>query len=469
VDALVSNYQGRAPIADGEAFDVSPANLEARTLRFTVPEGIKVALLPKKTRGEEVHATLTLRYGNAENLKDFEAAASFLPPLMLRGTRHLSRQQLMDELDRLKANLSTGSGQGRGGRGGAPAASAGSVSFSIQTTHANLPTVLDLLRQVLCEPTLPEEEFELLKHARLAGLEQMRTEPSALAPRTLTRLLSTYPKDDIRYVPTIEEEIERVQAVTLDQVRTLYGEYLGSGHGALAIVGDFDPDECTEVLKKAMTGWTAAKPYARIARPVTSQPPGSQQRINTPDRANATYTAGLVFSLKDDNPDYPALVMANFILGGDTLSSRLGDRIRQQEGLSYGVNSSFSAAAFDPRANFTVTAISNPQNIAKVAQAAREEMERLSRDGVSEAELVRAKAGYLQQLKVMRTNDATLAGMLHSMLFNRRTFAYYSELENKIAALTPEQVSEAFRQHIDLQKLVIISAGDFEKTTASGD
>ncbi|HSX83720.1 MAG TPA: pitrilysin family protein, partial [Candidatus Saccharimonadia bacterium] len=346
---------------------------------------------------------------------------------------------------------------------------AGSVSFSIQTTRANLPAVLDLLRQVLREPTLPEEDFEILKRERLAGLEQMRTEPSALAPRTLTHLLATYPKDDVRYVPTIEEEIERVQAATLDQVGALYGEYLGSGHGALVIVGDFDPDECTEVLKKAMTGWTAAKPYARIARPVTSQPPGTQQRINTPDRANAMYTAGLLLPLKDDDPDYPALVMANFILGGNTLSSRLGDRIRQQEGLSYGVTSSFSAAALDQRANFTVTAISNPQNIAKVAQATREEMERLIRDGVSGAELARAKAGYLQQLKVMRTNDAALAGMLNSLLFNHRTFAYYSELENKVESLTPEQVSEAFRQHIDPQKLVIISAGDFEKTTSGGD
>jgi zinc protease len=417
-----------------------------------------------------VHATLTLRYGNAENLKDLEAAASFLPQLMLRGTRHLTRQQLMDELDRLKANLSAGSAQGRGGRGGgAPAASAGSVSFSIQTIRANLPAVLDLLRQVLHEPTLLEEEFEILKRERLAGLEQMQTEPSALAPRTLTHLLSAYPKDDVRYVPTIEEEIARTRAMTLDQVRTLYHEYLGSGHGALAIVGDFDPDACTEVVKKAMTGWTAAKPYARIARPMTSQPPGTQQRINTPDKANATYTAGLLLPLKDDDPDYPALVMANFILGGNTLSSRLGDRIRQQEGLSYGVYSSFSAAALDPRANFTVTAISHPQNIARVAQAAREEMERLSRDGISDAELARAKAGYLQQFKVVRTNDATLAGMLNNLLFNNRTFAYYSELENKIESLTPEQVSEAFRQHIDLQKLVIVSAGDFAKTTAGGD
>src|SRR5262249_37249659 len=367
VDGLVSNYPGRDPISAGDAFDVSPANLEARTLRLTVPEGLQVALLPKKTRGEEAHATLTLRYGNAENLKDLEAAASFLPPLMLRGTKHLSRQQLMDELDRLKANLSAGSGQGHGGRGGgAPAESAGSASFSIPTPRPNLPAVLDLLRQVLREPTLPEGEFEVLKRDRLASLEQMRTEPSALAPRTLAHLLATYPKDDVRYVPTIEEEVERVRAVTLDQVRTLYHEYLGSGHGALAIVGDFDPQECTEVLKKAMTGWTAAQPYARIPRPVTAQPPGTQQRINTPDRANATYTAGLLLPLNDNDPNYPALVMANFILGGSTLSSRLGDRIRQKEGLSYGVGSSFSAAALDQRANFTVTAICNPRNIDKV-------------------------------------------------------------------------------------------------------
>jgi zinc protease len=470
VDALVSNYTGREPLAAVEAFDVSPANLEAHTLRLTVPEGIKVALLPKKTRGAEVRVILTLHYGNAENLKNLEAAASFLPPLMLRGTRHLTRQQLMDELDRLTANLSATSGQEYGGRGGggAPEVSAGAVSFAIHTTRAHLPAVLDLLRQVLREPTLPAEEFEILRRERLAGLERMRTEPSALAPRTLAHLLSTYPKDDVRYVPTIEEEIARVQAVTLDQIHTLYHEYLGSGHGTLAIVGDFDPDACIEVLQKAMSGWDAARPYARIPWPVTAQPPATQQRINTPDKANATYTAGLVLPLKDDDPDYPALVMANYILGGNSLASRLGDRIRQQEGLSYGVTSRFSAAALDPRATFAVTAISNPQNIAKVAQAAREEIERLRRDGVADTELARAKAGYLQQRQVMRTNDAALAGMLNSLLFNHRTFAYYSELEHKIEALTPEQVSEAFRQHIEPQKLVIISAGDFDRTTTDG-
>src|SRR6185369_17065924 len=141
VNALVSNYQGRAPISEGEAFEATPANVEARVQRQELTEGIKVSLLPKKTRGDEVHLTLTLRYGDENNLKGFESAAGFLPQLMLRGTKKLSYQQLRDELDKLTATLGTGGGGGRGrrGGGGGAAASAGAVSFSIQAKRDTLP------------------------------------------------------------------------------------------------------------------------------------------------------------------------------------------------------------------------------------------------------------------------------------------------------------------------------------------
>src|SRR5205814_635686 len=119
--------------------------------------------------------------------------------------------------------------------------------------------------------------------------------------------------DDIRYVPTIEESIERLKSATYDQVVRLHHEYLSSQSGELTIVGDFDPDVCLPILKETLKGWTAAKPYARIASPVTNGAPGSQQKINTPDKANATYTAGILFPLRDDHPDYPALLMGNYI------------------------------------------------------------------------------------------------------------------------------------------------------------
>lgn len=471
--SLVANYQGRAPIAEGETFEATPAHVEARVQRPELPEGIKVSLLPKKTRGEEAHLSLTLRYGNEENLKGLESAAGFLPELMMRGTQKLTYQQLRDELDKLKATLSAGGGGGggrgrRGGGGGGGGAPAGTVSFSIQAKRDTLPAVLKILRQVLREPILPADQFEVLKRQRLANLEESRTEPSALAPRLLQRQLNPHPRDDIRYVPTIDESIERLHAASHAQVTRLYREYLGSQSGELTIVGDFDPDACLPILKETLAGWTAAKPYARIVSPVPGELAGSHHQIRTPDKANATYTAGLVFPLRDDDPDYPALVMGNYIFGGGTLSSRLGTRIRQKEGLSYGVSSGLTASSFDRRASLTITAICNPQNIDRLEKAAQEELDRLLRDGMTQDELEKAKQGYVQAQKVGRSSDTALMGMLSNLRHLGRTMAFQAEYEKKIEALTPEQVLAAWRRHIDPKRLVIVPGGDFQTKTARG-
>jgi zinc protease len=463
VTSLVEGYKGRAAIAAGEAFDATPANIEARVQRTDLPEGVKVTLLPKKTRGQEVQLMLTLRYGNEENLKGYKAAAGFLPQLMLRGTKQLSYQQLRDELDRLNATLGTG-GDSRGGRGrGGPSAAwaAGAVRFSIQTKRDNLPAVLEILRQVLREPALPADQFELMKRERLASLEQARTDPGMLANRLLSHQLAPYAKDDIRYVPTIEESIDRLAATTHDQVVQLYHEYLSSQAGEVTIVGEFDPDVCLPVLKQALHGWTATKAYERIVRPAPEGLVGSQHQRRTPDKANATYAAGLVFPLRDDDPDYPALVMANDIFGGGALASRLGTRVRQQEGLSYSVGSNLDVSSFDKRASLTINAIYNPQNITRVEKAIQEEFARLRRDGVTADELERAKQGFLEAQKVRRSTDGTLAGWLSELSYTGRTMTDQAELEKKIAALTPEQVVAAVRNHLAPEKLITVTAGDF--------
>ena len=283
-----------------------------------------------------------------------------------------------------------------------------------------------------------------------------------LAPRMLQRELTHYSKENIRYVPTIEESLDRLRHVTHPQVVELYRDYLGSQSGELTIVGDFDPKACLPILKQTLAGWTPAKPYARIASPLTSESVGSQHAIKTPDKANATYTAGLLFALRDDAPDHPALVIGNYILGAGTLSSRLGNRIRQKDGLSYGVSSSLTASSEDERAGLTITAICNPQNMSHLEQDVQEELARLLREGVTEEELSKAKEGYLQAQKVGRASDIAVAGQLSGLRHVGRTMAFEAALEKKIEALTPAQVQVALQKHIDPKKLVIVSAGDFE-------
>jgi zinc protease len=321
---------------------------------------------------------------------------------------------------------------------------------------------------VLREPLLPADQFELLKRERIAAMEQAKTEPAMLAPRALQRQLNPYPPEDIRYVPTTDESLERLHQVTYEQVAQLYHDYLGSQDGELTIVGDFDPAPCVASLKETLSGWKAAKPYARIAMPIVGDQSGGRQSIDTPDKANATYTAGLIFPLRDDDADYAALVMGNYILGSGALSSRLGDRIRQKEGLSYGVSSSLVASAWDKRATLTITAICNPQNMSRVEIAAREELNRLLRDGVKPEELAQAKQGYLQARKVGRTSDQALTGLLSSLRQLDRTMAYEADMDQKIEALTPETVTAALRSHIEAKKLAVVVAGDFGvKTTAA--
>ena len=427
--------------------------------------GVKVAFLPRKTRGESVDLRLTLHYGNAENLKGLTDAASFLQPLMSRETKSLNRQQIQDALDRNFARMGGGGGRGRGRRGGGGGGgeSLGSVSFSVQTRRVNLSPVLEILRQILREPTLPARDFEVMKNERIAALEQRRSDPGSLGANRLQRLLSHYPSDDVRDVPTVDEHIERLKKVSLEQVQSLYRGYLGANHGELVVVGDFDPSEITPILARMLDGWNAEKPYARVERACQANVQPERVTILTPDKENAIYLAGLSVPLRDDSPDYAALVVGNFILGGGGLSSRIADRLRQKDGLSYGSGSSLTVSPLDPRADLTINAIYNPGNVSKVVSDVDEELERLLRDGVTTAELERARTGYLEQQQNQRTNDAAITAALAENLRVGRTMQFQADLEQKIKHLTREAVNDALRKYIDPKRLSVITAGDFKK------
>lgn len=449
VAAMVRDYRGREALAPGEAFDVAPAAIEGRTRRSQLSGGLHVALLPKKTRGETVSLSLRLRYGDAQSLTGQATAADFLAELMARGSKQLGFQQLRDALDREKTQLGA-SGE------------AGVISFTLRTKRTNLAPAVEILRQILREPALSADELEVLRREQLADIEQTLSDPQALASKTMRRALTRYPADDPRYVSTGPESAERVRALRIEQVRELHTRFVGGQNGELVVVGDFDPAALAQ-LTQSLDDWTSSVPYARLTREIPAALEAGKQVIQTPDKENAVYLAAGLTPLRNDDPDFPALVIANYILGGGSLSSRLGDRVRQKEGLSYGVGSAFSAQSLDKRAAWQIQAITNPTNMARVEQVIREELEKLLQDGVTEEEVTRAKGGYLQQQQVARSNDDRLAGLLADTLYDGRTMAFHADLETRIQALDEGRVSDSVRKHLDLKKLVLVTAGDFTK------
>ncbi|MBX9582042.1 MAG: insulinase family protein, partial [Gemmataceae bacterium] len=464
VETLVKDYKGQAQGAAGEAFDPTPANLDAR-LKVVEEDGLKVGLLPKKNRGETVSLVVTLHYGNEASLKGQTVAAGMMPGLMMAGTKKHDRQALREALDALGVRISPGlgGGPGRGGRGGGGGGALGQLTFSVEAKRDTLPKALELLGEILREPAFPAAEFETTKRGMRAGIAASASDPAALAQNRLARALSPYGPDDVRYVPTLDENLARVEAVSLDQVKALYEAQVGAGKAEVGVVGDFDPEATVAAVRAMLKDWKSSVPVERVARAAPADKPGLKEDISTPDKANAVLLAGLAFPLTDADPDYPALRVGNFLFGGSTLSSRLGDRIRQKEGLSYGVTSGLSVSARDPSASLTVNAITNPANIDKVEKAVNEELARFLAEGPSESELSDAKTAYLEGQKVGRTGDAAIAGQIATNLDLGRTFAHAAEQEKKVAALTRDEVTAAFRKHVDPKKLVVVRAGDFKK------
>jgi zinc protease len=467
LDTVVKDYHGGSVAEAGEVFDPTPENLDART-RIVEAGGLKAGLLPMKNRGGTVSLVLTLHYGNEESLKGQTAAAGMLPSLMMAGTKTHDRQALRDELDVLGVRISPGGGGfgrggGRRGGGGGGGGTPGQLTFSVQAKRATLPAALRLLGEILREPAFPEDELDAQKRRSRSRSAMGRTEPSVLAANRLARALSPYPPDDVRYVPTAEESERRQGAVTLAQVKALYEKQLGGTVAELAVVGDFDPDATLAQVREILKDWKSDVPVRRIGRAAPADQAGLKDEILTPDKANAVFLAGLAFPLKETDPDYAALRLGNFILGGNTLSARLGNRIRQKEGLSYGVTSSVTAPPRDPDARFTVNAITNPVNIDRLEKAVREELAAFLAQGPAPAELADARKAYLEAQKVSRAGDAALAGQIITNLQLGRTFAHTRDMEKRIAALTPDDVKAAFRKYIDPKKLVIIRAGDFPK------
>jgi zinc protease len=452
VASMLKDYKGSAPVAAGEAFDPAPLNIDVRTTRSTLPSGLKLSLLPKKTRGETVVANLTLRIGDEKTLTNRATASQLASAMLMRGTAKHSRQEIQDEFDRLKARVNVG---------GASAA----VNASVETTGANLPAALRLLTEVLREPSFPPDEFEQLRQQRLAGLEQQKSEPQAISVVTLQRHLRPYPKGDVRYVSTIDEGIAELKAASLDEAKKFYADLYGAQRGELVVVGDFDAKEITTLATELFGTWRSAQPYSRVVDSFRDVP-SINQSVETPDKANAFFMAGQNLSLRDDDPDYPALVLGTYMLGGGFLNSRLATRVRQQEGLSYGIAAQLQASSLDKSGFFMVQAIYAPQNVARLEAAIKEEIDRALKEGFTADEMRAAKEGLLQSRQVGRAQDPELARRLGQLAFVERTVSWDGELEQRINALSAADVQAALKRYIDLGKLSIVKAGDFAKAPA---
>ncbi len=449
ISAMTDGYEGREMASEGEAFEASYDNIDSRTKTAELDKTVEYAFLAKETRADAVRARISLRFGSPSSLKDRQMAANFAGMMLNKGTENMDRQQIEDRLDELKASVRIG-GDAEG-------------AFAIiETERDQLAAVIDLVGELMMKPTFPEEEFQKLKDEELASIAENRSEPQAIALTELRRRMSNYDESDPRYTMNFDEEVEALNAVTLDEVKSFYTDFYGATDATMAVVGDFDEAEVEAALDRNFASWESPSRYERLESDFY-QPEQQNVEFETPDKANAWFLAAQNMELSTSDDDYPAVMLGNYMLGGGALKSRLADRIRQQDGLSYGVGSFFNADDQDQSATLGGYAFFAPENVEAVEKAFFEEIEKVLADGFTDEELVAAKSGWKQGQEVSRAQDGTLAAMLNNNLYLDRDMQWSEEMETKVMALTVEEINAAMKKYLNPENMVVIKAGDFAK------
>jgi zinc protease len=449
--ALLKDYKGREAAAAIERFEPSNLAIEARVVKRTLPGGMKLALLPRDTRGERVTGTLRLHWGTLEALTGRRDDAMFLAQMMLKGTTSMSRVELHDRLAELDSNLSAS-----GGMTG--------LTVSFNAPRANLDAVLAILADVLRNPVFPASEFEQVRRSYLAQNQANRNDPSALAWNALNRHLVRYPKSDPRSVLTLDEVEQAALQATPERLAAFYREFAGASDSELAVVGPIDVERVQELMRGGFGDWKSPRPYERITRPWQPHEP-EQILLNLPDKANAVYAAALPVPVEEQDADVPALFAAVEMLGGRA-GARLWNRLREKEGLTYGVGSSLSVGLREPNGRITISGTFAPQNRTRFEAALRDELAQVLKQGFTAAELADTKESILRGRRQVLAQEGIVAGLLADNLHWGRTMEWREQRDQAYVALQLAEVNAALRKYLDPGRISEAVAGDFGAAAA---
>lgn len=447
VTAMLESYVGTEDLAQGEDFAATPENIDKSTQRLKLDNHIKVAFLPKKTRGNVVKASFILRYGTEKALTGYSEALSFLPHLLMRGTEKKNFQQIQDELDALQSTLRMG---------GAP----GKTAIDMTSDKDNLVRLIGLTAEILKTPAFSEAEFEIVRKKELAELEESLLDPKTLGFNELERLQNPWPKTSIHYVPTVPERIAQVKALKLSDIKKLYRDFYGASNLELAIVGSFDVDAVKAELNKHFGNWKSSQPFVRITKPY--KPVVSERKvIKTPDKQMALLALGTNLPLQDTTANYPAMRIGAYVLG-ESMKSRIWHRLREHGGLSYGAGSWLEASKHEPSAVLGMYAMAASDNADKALKALQEEYEKWAKKGITADELKDSKVSFKSMLDNLLSNDSYVVSTLSSNLELDRTFDFQAKLIKNIEKLSLEDVQAALNQYVAPAQLAEVKAGDFK-------
>jgi zinc protease len=453
ITELVSNYKGKEGYGSGEAFDVSYDNIQQRLISGVLSNGIKYGFIEKDNRGKTINISFALRNGDEENLMNKGVAPGYTAKMLDKGTTTMSRQEIQDQLSQLQASIRFYGSNGK-------------LFASISAKESNLIQTLDLMVDMIRNPKFELTELEKLKTEQLAQIEQQKSDPTSKAYERLNQLLQIFPKGHPLYNMTSDEEIEAINKLSIEDLKSYYRDFYGiSNNASIVAIGNINSEKLKDYFEKSFADFKSNYPFTNLSDPFVVNKSANEQ-INTPDKKNAYTTGVLNFKLSQNEVDYPAMIIAGEILGGGFLSSRLAKRIRQKDGVSYGVGAwvIIDGDKNDKNSSVNIYAIYAPQNAEKVQLGFKEEIARFINDGITEKELKEAIKGWVQAKSLSRAKDRELTSLINNDIYYKRNMSFHKDLEKELTKLTVKQVNKVIKKYFKtLDNWTVVNAGEFKK------
>jgi zinc protease len=331
------------------------------------------------------------------------------------------------------------------------------VDFSVISKNLNEATAL--FKEILREPKFDPEELDKLKIELIAAIKQENDFLGRVTRRELNRLI--YPKDHLYYSYSPEERIKAIESITIDEVRDFYQKYYNSSNLIVSVVGDVSEEKAKSLVKDLFADWNR-NPQSKESLPpiITKVAPKdpSEKFIANPDKKQVEILMGHSGDLDRKDTDFYPLLIANYALGGSSLSSRLGTVVRDKNGLVYHVHSAFGATL--GAGAFVIKLGCNPKNVRKAIEITKQVVQDFLKEGISPTELEATKS-YLGGSFAARNlaSNSNISEALSQMQIYDLGPEYIENYQQNISSIKLEDVNRAARKHIKPEKLNTVIAG----------
>lgn len=450
IASITSGYKGKDLEKEATPFEATIANLKKNLSEGLLLNGMKYGLINKEVKGEKIMATFKLPFGNEKDLAGKNSIANLTAELLKAGTKTKTKEQIQDKLDQLKSSIDTRiNGQ--------------NLFITIETYKNSYEEVMDVLKDLLSNSTFPQNELTKTVAEYTTTLEGQLKDPQALAQNELQRLAMPYPKESIFYKASLQEEIDDAKKVTREQILNFYTNILSANNGVGTVLGNLDPKIAKTSLENTFGKWNAKSNYT-VINPTYFETKKMDKNFLTPDKENAMALGTASFRMDQKSADYPSFLLANEILGsGGFLSARLPMRLREKEGISYGVGSFINIPVSNDVASWGFYALFNPLKRDAVDSAVKDEVSKALKDGFTAEEVATNKKSYSNFQKTMLGMDQTLINLVNKKLQYGISLDEYDAINAKIENLKVEEINTALRKYLTLDHLTSVYAGDFNK------